>query len=249
VARVINVNTDEVVKFTAKLEKLSRTALPNVVRKSLNAAAMDVKRNTLQSVTGKTFVKRSPAFFKRFSRVEFASGRDLNRMRSVVGMSEGGLSGGGDNFAVDNLVAQEHGGTIKGRSLIPTDSARIGGSRGKMVRKQNRISQFPGKGIVNPRKVRGRNRKERFVKSAIHAGKGGLVRGTFNEDIVFRVTSLRKTKSGTKVRTRAIYNLKKGRTIRVKPTRFMSRAADLSTKTLEDIYITEAKKRFNRDLR
>lgn len=247
-ARTLNVNTKEVVKFTAKLEKLSRTALPNVVRKSLNAAAMDVKRKTLQSTTSKVFEKRSPSFFKRFSRVEFASGRDLSRMRSVVGMTEGGLIGGGNNFAVEDLVAQEYGGTIKGRSLIPTDSARVGGSRGKMVRKRDRISEVNRKGIVDPRRFKG-TRKQRFVKAAIKAGTGGLVRGTFDEGMIFRVNSLRRGRSGFKVRSSGVYTFKKGRTVKVKPTGFMRQAAEMSTKKLEEIYIAEATKRFNRILR
>ena len=40
----LNINAEDIVKFTNKLEKLSTTALPNVVRKTLNDVAMDVKK-------------------------------------------------------------------------------------------------------------------------------------------------------------------------------------------------------------
>jgi len=238
----VNVNTDALVAYTNKLQKLSVTAFPNVVRKTLNATALDMKRKTLPRSAAETFVNRQPNFFKAFSRVNFAKGKDVNTMRSEVGFVEQGLKGG-NNFAVKDLEKQEFGGGIEGRTLLPLDSARVGGSRKRNVRAKNRIATI--KRIVNPANTSGRTRKERWVKSVIHAGVGGLVRGTFNEDIVFRVKSI-STSGRFKADTEAVYQIKKGRVVRVKRTKFAEKAAMQAADTLPNRYIAEAEKRFMR---
>jgi hypothetical protein len=151
---------------------------------------------------------------------------------------------GGNNFAVKDLEEQEFGGSIDGRSLLPLDAARVGGSRSRNVRAKNRIANI--KRIVNPANVSGRSQKERWIKSVIHAGVGGLVRGTYNEDIVFRVKSIDKGKGGIKAKTEAVYEVKKGRTVKVKGTKFAKKAAMNAAETMPQRYIAEAEKRFLR---
>jgi hypothetical protein len=240
----VNVNTDALVKYTNKLQKLSATAFPNVVRKTLNDTATDMKKRTLPRSAAATFEKRQPNFFKAFSRVNFAKGGDVNSMQSEVGFMEQGLKGGRDNFAVKDLEQQEFGGGIGGRSLLPVDAARVGGSRKRNVKGKNRIANI--KRIVNPANVSGRSQKERWIKSVIHAGVSGLVRGTYNEDIVFRVKSISKDKGGIKAKTEAVYQVKKGRTVKVKGTKFAEKAAMNAAETMPQRYIAEAEKRFLR---
>jgi hypothetical protein len=255
----VNVNTDALVVFTNKLQKLSATAFPNVVRKTLNDTATDMKKRTLPRSAAATFEKRQPNFFKAFSRVNFAKGGDVNSMQSEVGFMEQGLKGGRDNFAVKDLEQQEFGGGIGGRSLIPVDAARIGGSRSKNVRAKNRIANkkhlvepadVSGRSQkerwINPADVSGRSQKERWIKSVIHAGVGGLVRGTYNKDIVFRIKSIAKDKGGIKAKTEAVYEVKKGRTVKVKGTKFAEKAAMNAAETMPQRYIAEAEKRFLR---
>jgi len=239
----VNVNTDALVKYTNKLQKLSATAFPNVVRKTLNETAIDMKKRTLPRSAAATFEKRQPNFFKAFSRVNFAKGGDVNTMQSEVGFTSQVLKGG-NNFAVKDLEEQEFGGSIDGRSLLPLDAARVGGSRSRNVRAKNRIANI--KRIVNPANVSGRSQKERWIKSVIHAGVGGLVRGTYNEDIVFRVKSIDKGKGGIKAKTEAVYEVKKGRTVKVKGTKFAKKAAMNAAETMPQRYIAEAEKRFLR---
>jgi hypothetical protein len=237
----VNVNTDALVKYTNKLQKLSATAFPNVVRKTLNDTALDMKKRTLPKSAAATFEKRQPNFFKAFSRVNFAKGGDVNSMQSEVGFISQGLKGG-NNFAVKDLEQQEFGGSIGGRSLLPVDAARVGGSRKRNVKGKNRIGTI--KRIVNPANVSGRSQKERWIKSVIHAGVGGLVRGTYNEDIVFRVKLIAKDKGGIKAKTEAVYEVKKGRTVKVKGTKFAEKAAMNAAETMPQRYIAEAEKRF-----
>jgi hypothetical protein len=94
----------------------------------LNKAAFDVKQNTMLKSAEASFVKRQPNFFKANSRVEMASGWDLDKMQATVGFNSSGLKGGSNNHAVEDLEQQERGGTIKSRSFIPTDSVPDGGS-------------------------------------------------------------------------------------------------------------------------
>ncbi len=66
---VLNIDTRELNEFANRLANLSKTALPNVVRKTLNDAAMDVKKDTMLKAAGDSFEKRQPNFFKYFSKV------------------------------------------------------------------------------------------------------------------------------------------------------------------------------------
>jgi hypothetical protein len=80
-----NVDTDEVIKFTNKLEKLNRSAFPNAVRGTLNGLALDVKTKTMPDQTEKDFTIRQKNFFKANSGVDFARGFNLRSMASIVG--------------------------------------------------------------------------------------------------------------------------------------------------------------------
>ena len=64
----IDVNTDSLIKLTAKLENLSRSALPVAVRGTLNNAAFDVKQRTLTKSAEKNFphLKQKRFFLKLF---------------------------------------------------------------------------------------------------------------------------------------------------------------------------------------
>tara|TARA_R110001599_G_scaffold134122_2_gene311837 strand:- start:2151 stop:2870 length:720 start_codon:yes stop_codon:yes gene_type:complete len=232
-----NVNAAEIVKFTNKLEKLSNTAFPNVVRKTLNDTAMHVKKLTLPKSAAKTFTIRQASFFKAKSAVKFAKGREVSSMASAVGMMDRGLKGG-NSHAVKNLEKHEHGGTIKGVALLPTESARVGNSRTGKVRAKNRIGD--NRRIVRPT---GKSKGE-FLSAAREAGVGGLVFGT-TSPTVFKV---RKLKKGA-IKVTPVYTVEKGRQLRAKPTGFARLAALQSQKTMEQTFAKLAVKRFNRVLK
>jgi len=231
---LLDVNTNEVVKFAAKLDAISRSALPVAVRGTLNNAAFDVKQNTMLKTSADKFKNRQPNFFKANSRVQMAKGFNINDMEAIVGFVDTNLKGG-KNFSVKNLEQQEHGGTIKNKSFIPMLGARMSGSNDKLVAPANRISGI--KNIVNTRNTRGANKRQRFKVAAIVAGVGGFI---LSENTLFKVKSLNKVTP--------LYSFKRGRSIQVKPTGFMESASLQSGKKLEKYFEEQAEKQFKKHL-
>jgi hypothetical protein len=186
----LNINTDAVVKFANKLEQMNRSALPVAVRTALNSAAFDVKQRTMPQEAHSNFVNRSKNFFKANSKVEMAQGFNVNTMRSTIGFVSKGLSGK-NNFAVKDLEGQEHGGKLGGKTFIPLRPAR-GGSGNKLVKPANRLSSI--KNIVDAKNARGVNSRQKFIKSAVHAGRGGYVLADYKgKQILWRVNSMERT--------------------------------------------------------
>jgi hypothetical protein len=240
----ININTNAVVAFTRKLERLHRSALPNAIRGALNKAAFDVKQNTMPRSADSEFIKRSPNFFKANSKVDMAQGFAVNQMRASVGFISNGIA---NNYAVDELEQQERGGLIKRRSFVATDIAR-GGSAVQPVRPGNRLKSI--KKIANVDHVIGKNSHEKFIKSAVYAGKGGYV---ISNGMLWRIDAIKTKKvkvigrySATKVKATPIYSFDAGRSVSIKGTGFMRRASIESANKLDDFYISEAKRQIER---
>lgn len=237
----LNINNDEVVKFTNKLEKMHRSALPVAIRGALNNAAFDVKTNTMPKNAADNFVSRQANFFKANSRVSMASGFDVNNMEAVVGFVSTSLKGG-NNYAVKDLEQQEYGGTIRGKSFIPLRSARSSSSDNKAVRPSNRISNI--RKIVNARNAKGVNDKQKFVKSVLFAGVGGHVLGDIKgKQILWRVNSLNKT-SGGNFKLTALYSYENGRSVKVSNRGFMRESSVQSGKKIDSYFIAQAEKQF-----
>lgn len=236
----LNINTDQVVRWTNKLEKMHRSALPLAIRGSLNSAAKDVKQKTMPATSKASFVNRSKNFFKFNSRVEFAKGFNVKSMQAMVGFTSARLKGG-DNFAVKDLEQQERGGKIGGKSFIAHKEAR-GGSNTKAVKPINRLSAITN--IINAKNFRG-NKKQRLIRAIHRAGKGGYVLGSAisGENTLFRVKSLNK-KGAFKLTP--LYDFKKGRKVSVTGTGFMRIASLKSGSKIESFYIKEAKKQIKR---
>ena len=239
----LNVNTDAVVAFTNKLEQLHRSAFPIAVRSTLNSAAFDMKKDTILKSAKDNFTQRKPSFFKANSRVETAKGFDIKTMSSKVGFT-------GDSQAVEDLEKQEHGGGIDGRSFLPFGSkgganpARSGNSYGKNIKPNARLKTMK---IVNPSKVSGKNDKEKFIKSVIHAGVGGFVLGN-TKNILWRVNSIKGMRKG-ELKLTPLYTFKKGRDVNVKATHFMKEATEETIKKIDKLYMEQAQKQFDKALR
>ena len=234
-----NINMDAAVVMTNKLEKLHRSALPVAVRETLNSAAFDVKQRSLLQTTSKTFEQRKKTFFKAKSRVVKAKGFNVKTMHSTIGFIDGDK-----NQAVDDLEKQERGGHIKGRSFIPMDTARISNSLKKNVRKKDRISGI--RGIVDARKAKGVNNRQKFVKSVFHAGKGGHVLTKWKgKQILWKVNSLKKTKGGS-FKLTPLFSFQKGRAAKIKSTHFMQRSQSQSARLIPRFFNIEGKKQIKR---
>lgn len=237
----LNINTDAVVKFTAKLEQISRSALPNAIRNALNKAAFDVKQRTMPKSADKNFIKRQPNFFKANSRVVMAKGFNIGSMEATVGFTSANLKGG-NNYAVRDLEQQERGGTIEKRSFIPTDAARTGSS--KPVRPANRLSGI--KGIINADKSPGKTVRQKFINAVHKAGKGGYVLGNLGKKKLYKIESITKVGGRTVIKKRALYTFEEGREVDVKATGFMESATIESANDIEKFYIAEAKRQIAR---
>lgn len=232
----LDIDSREVVKNTARMERVRKTAIPNAVRNTLNNAAFDVKQNTMPARAAATFEKRQPNFFRANSRVEKASGNDIMRMQSVVGFKP--LSG--TNHAVDDLEQQEHGGNIGGRSYVPLPKARAGNSWNKNVRRSARISDVRKK-VVDANDSKGKNDKEKYTRAAIHAGKGGWVLGNKvngkGNRMLYQIRSIVRRGKHMKIKSVAMHALKKGRHVNPAATHFMQKATEQTGKKLETFYI------------
>lgn len=235
----LDVNTDEMVQLTNGLERFRRSMFPTAVRRALNSAAFDVKKNTLPATARRIFTQRRANFFKANSRVNMAKGFKVDGMQSMVGM----VDLGGNNYAVDNLVQQEKGGKIKGKSFIPLDKARVSNSYKRNVRGKERLSNLDQ--LVKARNSRGKNKSQRFIKAVRHAGQGGAVLD--ENGIVWRVLSIGGR--GGSFKLKAIYSYKPRRSIKVKATHFMEIAGSKAGKKLPDTYVKEAGKLYRKALK
>lgn len=235
----IDVNTDAVVSYAAKLGRLSRSAYPVAVGTTLNAAAFDVKKVTMPA-SSDVFTKRKPTFFKATSTVSKATGFDVKTMRAMVGFT-------GHSQAVEDLQQQEKGGDIGGRAFVPMDSARTGGSNRKSIRANARLTAI--KNIADTKNVSGKNEGQRFIKSVIFAGKGGHVLAEYNGvKILWRVNSINKTEENH-FKLTPLYTYQKSRDVNVSATGFMEEASEASAKKMEGYFIKAAKGRIEKALK
>lgn len=235
----LNVNTDAVVKFSHELEKLHKSAFPVTVRKTLNDAALDVKRNTMIQSSKESFINRSPNFFKSNSKVNFASGFNVNSMKSEVGFFQ--KRSFGNDFSVNDLEQQEQGGKIGGKSFIPLDNARKGG-KSTNVKAAHRITKIGN--VIRQSRMRG-TKAQTFVKAVNKAGRGGHFIGGVQrgKNTLYKVLSLKKSGSFT---LKPLYDYRRNRSVKVKSTGFMRRASMQSSMKMEKMYIANAKERILR---
>lgn len=241
----LNINSSEVVTYTARLERMRKSALPNAVRNTLSKAALDVKQNTMPKSAKRTFVQRKPQFFKVASTVVFAKGSDISQMKSAAGFKQLPNDKG---RAVDDLKQQEFGGKIGGRDYVALKGARAAKSWHKGVRKDLRIAALDK--MIDTDKASGKNDKEKFVKSAIHAGVKGLVRGNITNSngarTIYLVNKVMRKGKDMVIGKTAVYSEKNNRQVKPPATHFMGKAAEQSSKRVEQIFINEAAKQLAR---
>ncbi len=239
----ININTDALVKYTATLERLHKSALPIAIRKALNKTALDVKKNTMPDAA-KVFRKRAPGdFFKANSKVDFADGFNIRSMHSKVGMFPLRLSGN-NNYAVNDLEQQEHGGKIDKKSFIPLPKARTSGSINKMVRANARLQAIKKSKLINGKNVKGANWAQKAIKSAVHTGKKGFLLNPGRKgSVLWRIDSIRRVGGNTRFTKTKLYSFNKNRKVTIhKASHFMEKASMKSAQKMDLYFITEAKR-------
>jgi hypothetical protein len=241
---VLNVNTNEVIKYTVKLEQLTRSAFPSAIRGALNKAVYDVKTKTMPEKTLQEFERREPNFFKANSRFENAKGFDINSMKATVGFVETALKDK-PNYAVQELEQQEEGGTIHHKSFIALPGARVANSFSKATRANARLKKI--KKMVNGKESRGANWEQRAIKGAVFAGKGGLLLMPGRKgSVLWRITSIRREGRNTQFTKTKLYSFTKNRSVKVHATHFMKEASERTAKKMEMFYIAEAKRQIEK---
>lgn len=253
---VVNINSRALIAYTAKLERMSRSALPVAVRGTLNKAAFNVKQVTMPQSAENNFIRRRPNFFKANSKVVMANGFDVNSMRSTVGFISSNLQY--NNFAVRELEQQEYGGDISNRTFVPLDTSRSGGAHASNVLPSNRIGKKTMPAIFAS-KMRGKNRREKFVKAAIVASRysansavfGRYVVGNLGrKSILYRINSIKTSGvwgGRTIVKKTPLYSFDEGRSVKIKnATHFMREASLKTADNLDRFFIAEAHRQFAR---
>lgn len=265
-AYTLSIDSKALSDHSARLLRLTETAMPMAARNTINKAAFDVKQNTMPAQAGRTFVKREPNFLRANSRVGPARGTDLNNMQSTVGfMNLKPVAVRRKDLAVQDLEEQEEGGAIGGRAFVPLKGARVSGQYRRKVKQALRTSALPNQLIDSegPSAV-GINSRQKYIKAAMHAGKGGFVLGNIRNSkgarMLLRVNSIARvsrtytskktgrsyTRGNTVVNATAIYSVKSGNVAKVKATHFMRKASNESAAKMEANYALEAQKMIRR---
>lgn len=230
-------------KLTVALAGLHRSAYPSAIRGTLNRAAFDVKGRTLKISTTKAFNDRSNfRFFKALSGVNKAKGFDVGSMVSETGMVK--TSRPSDD--VNNFGAYEGTAPSKQRSFIPIDKTRVGGNRDKKRSGRNQFNKIPK--FIRSSMSSGKSQKQKLIKSAIIAKKGGYV---LHKKTLFRVTTLQSSikQRRLKVKFKPIYSYDSGRVDRLKKNKFMTKAGELTVFRINDFFLKEAEFQINKELK
>ncbi len=245
----LDVNSSAVIRFTARLEQLNRSAYPVAVRQTLNDAAFDVKNRTLTKSANKNFTRRSPNFFKTFSRVDKAVGFNVNSMRSIVGMSDNGKQSA--KTAINNMEKQEEGGVIEDGSIYLKDSRRGSVNKG-LVRRSNYYDK--SRVVTGKSRVRrgGGTNRSKFVARAFRSlnDKKPMFFNSMRGNYLMQVQSIKRSKDGKlKIKSSLLMKARKDKPARLKGTHFTKEAAMMTVKMIETFYIRNANKQFARVLR
>lgn len=243
-----DVNNDAVIGFTAKLEKLNKSAFPNAVRNTLNKAAFETKKQ-IPKTAEKKFITRQASFFKRFSTVEKANGFNVDKMVSTVG-----IDASKNRELAENLESQEFGGMVNGKKLIPHDQARVSGSQNKRVSVQNRLNKVDIYDGTKAFKAHKGTRKSKFVAAVMGTAKSGkkhMMIKTGNTGMVYEVTNVHQNIKSRKVnfKIKKLYSVRSTKSHQVKAHGFMSGSARIVSKKLDSYFVENAEYQFKKYLK
>lgn len=220
-SNILVINSKENIIFAEQLERISRTALPNIVSKVLNKAAMDVKKG-ISDNNKNPFIHRNETFFKASSSIEFVKGRDITTMRSIVGFKSNPKRETRNDYSVQDLEQQEYGGKIAGKAFIPTVFARRSKNYKKQVRGAFRLTKIQEK-IINAKnayhkaRVKTMTKERAFILSAIYAKKSGntfvISKNKDDKEYLFSINSVKRVGKNTKINSTPIYSVQAKRSI------------------------------------
>lgn len=243
----LDVNTDELIAFTHKLESIRRRALPIAVFNTLKGSAFDMRTGELMDSYNSNFKVKAKGFYRTRARVEVKKTFDVNRMRAEVGMVNRGKR------ADTGMGLQERGGTLEKQEHTPLRQARVGKSKQRVVAKRNRLSEIDKNNIIDANTSKVGNRKQRFIRAALYAerikGKNAYVYGPKkgNKQFLFRVDRVkRKKNAGLTIKVTPLYLYRKRRDQSVDKTKFNQTAALRQQKKMNDLFIKNVQFQINK---
>ena len=243
-----DINNDEVIKFTAKLEKLNKSAFPSAVRNTLNRAAFETKKQ-VPIVASQKFTTRQKTFFKRFSVVDKASGFDVNSMVATTG-----IDASKHVELAENLEAQETGGMVKGKKLIPHDNSRVSRSQSKRVSSKNYLNKVKVHNATKAYKSHRGTRNSKFVASVMSTAKRGkkyMMLTNKGKGMVYELTSVSMSVKRRKLnfKVKKLYSVRDTKTHSVKRSNFMRDSASIASRDINKFYVENAEFQFNKALK
>ena len=243
---IFDVNNKEVIKFTAKLERLHRSSFPSAVRNTLNEAAFNMKKTGLIDSAKKKFsTVRSPTFFKKFSLVSKAEGFNINGMVATVGFSNS--SDQKIKNVIDGLEKHEWGGMI-GTGSRYLKASRAGSNYGKRV---SRAKYFSKGNVIQNGGAKKGTRKSRYTSILFAAKKDGRAvfiktsRGSF----LVRVQSIRKAGKRLKTDLKFLMMSRSKTPVKIRRNMFVSAAAKQQARLMDKYYKKHAEFQFNKALK
>ncbi len=244
---VFDVNNDEVIGLTAKLERLHRSAFPSAVRNTLNRAAFETKKN-VPNVTQEKFIIRQRGFFRRFTIVDKASGFSVNNMVATVG-----IDSRQNKELSENLESQEFGGMVKGKKLIPHDHARVGKSQSKRVSSKNYLNKVKVHDATRAFKAHRGTRNSKFVAAIMSTAKSGkkhMLLRSGQRGMVYEVNAVSRNIKTKRLnfRIKKLYSVRNTKSHNVKAQGFMFKSATLASKDMNKYFKENAEFQFKKHL-
>lgn len=250
---ILDVNDRSIVDMTDKLEQMHKSAFPSAARETLNSAVFYMKgakgkEGVATKYAQKRMEQRDKRFWKVISRARKAKGFDMAKMEAVFGFTDDKLRGQ-NNYSVEDLEEQEGGGVIQGRDFIPLATARTGKNWGKKVKKRFRISDINNV-VDSSKNPSGDSPQEKYILSALHAGKGGWVLGNIvnsqgNRYLMF-INSIKEREDGVKVNSTPIYVYRESRKLRVRGKGFIQDAVKATGQQLNRFFLENANRQIQR---
>lgn len=239
-ANVFNVNNDDNIKLTNRLEKLHRSAFPVAVRQTLNEVAFDARTGMAKAAVASGQAQRNnKSIYNLLGRAEKAKGFDLKKMESVTGIFPRSRM----EAIAKSIVTQEKGGVVPtNRTHIPLDTARTGNNPNKPVRRKQRI------GNVNyrPKKVKKGDFARMFSEARKALNAPDNERYLEYDGKIWQIKRILRRKKGNRIKGTPVYSKSKGRRVKVKPRPFLKPAADKAVLNMSKHYRNFAVKQFRK---
>lgn len=244
---MININSDQFVVLSNKLEKIGRAELPVAVRSTLNEIAFRMKgtggaRGQIDKRAEQDFdYRRNKTLIKKLTGVNKAKGLDIGNMRSEAGIT----NRSGLNEVAEGLADQQRGGETK-QKATPLSYSRISKATPKKVRKPARLQNLSTYDM--------RNKKgHRWIAAAIRAKRDKkiiLIDVKGGTELLAKVKSFRRGKKGVKFKLNWLYRINDGGVVFLKKKRpFVNRAAQEVMIGMPQEFVRQANRRIQKAMR